>query len=177
MPTLAQEIHQVSNHSFAAPEVRKSFLARVENGDLTRDEKAGSHFCVYFLPYNPDLKKVFVVHHKKAGLWISPGGHIDRGENLLGALQREIKEELGINYQVPSGIQPFLLTITHIDNPMHPCQTHFDIWYVIRTDGSNFQVDPREFYDTRWLTITEARGLVTDLPNLQALNRVDNGVV
>jgi 8-oxo-dGTP pyrophosphatase MutT (NUDIX family) len=176
MSALEFEINNLINSSSITPEVRNIFLTRIREGSLTRDENTLSHLCVYFLPYNPSSKKVFLVHHKKAKLWLSPGGHIDKGESPLETLQREVKEELGFDYQASTQTQPFLFTTVSINNPVVPCKTHFDIWYGIRTDGSNFEIDPREFNETRWLTIVEARELVIDSSNLQALDIVENNL-
>lgn len=156
-------------------EVYNDYLERLEKGDLTRDEEAETHFCVYFLPYNSATKEVFIVHHKKSGKWLSPGGHIDKGEVLFEALNREIDEELGMKNFFNEAPKPFLFTVTHIEkNPVRPCKTHYDTWYLVPTDGSNFKIDPTEFFDTKWLTIDEARKLVIDGPNLSALRRVES---
>ena len=146
-----------------------NFLKRLEEGVFTRDENPQTHFCAYFLPYNAESKKVFIVHHKKSSLWLSPGGHIDKGEGLLETLNREIDEELGIKHFFQKAPSPFLLTITSIENKVQPCKTHFDIWYLVNTDGADFNVDPKEFHDTKWLTIDEAEKIVTDQPNRKAL--------
>lgn len=151
------------------PETFRGFKQRVEESAFTRDENPQSHFCVYFLPYNPATKEVFITHHKKSGLWISPGGHIDEGEKLLETLNREIKEELGMRSFFQEEQNPFLLSITPIENKTQPCKLHFDIWYLVETNGSNFQVDPTEFHDTKWMTILEAQKIVTDGPNKKAL--------
>lgn len=34
------------------------------------------------------------------GLWILPGGHVDRGEELTGAVRREVAEETGLNAEL-----------------------------------------------------------------------------
>ena len=168
-----QQIKDVIDQAICSPpEVHEMFLARIDDGKPTRDEEKASHFCVYFLPYNPDSKKVFIVHHKKSGLWISPGGHIDKGETPLEALAREMKEELGVTYEPSANSQPFLLTITPIENPVQPCKAHYDLWYSVRQDGGDFQIDAGEFHETRWLTVAEARELVTDPPNLKALENI-----
>jgi len=112
------------------------------------------------------------VHHKKSGLWLSPGGHIDGGETLLQALNREIDEELGIK-DFFAEARPFLLTITLIKNVILPCKEHYDVWFLLPTDGRNFNIDPTEFHETRWLAIDEARKLVTDAANVEALNAVE----
>ncbi|MFH1894468.1 MAG: NUDIX domain-containing protein [Patescibacteria group bacterium] len=150
----------------------KNFLKRLGESSFTRDENPQTHFCAYFLPYNVESNKVFIVHHKKSDLWLSPGGHIDNGEGLLDALNREIYEELGVKQFFQKAPSPFLLTITPIENKGQPCKTHFDIWYLVNTDGANFNVDPEEFHDTKWLTIDEAEKIVTDQPNRKALEIV-----
>src|SRR5665213_1066199 len=119
-------------------ETRVSYLKRLEEGAFTRDENPKTHFCAYFLPYNEKSRKVFMIHHKKSGLWLSPGGHIDKGEGLLETLNREINEELGVKSFFKELPPPFLLTITPIENTTQPCKTHFDIWYLVKTDGSKF---------------------------------------
>jgi 8-oxo-dGTP diphosphatase len=170
---LIDEIQKTAASQLYPPEIAKQFLTRAEVGNLTRDEEVQSHFCVYFLPYNPKTEQVFIVAHKKSGLWLSPGGHIDKGELLLETLKRELKEELGVEYNPVADLKPFLLTITPIENQNQKCKTHYDFWYGIPTDGSDFKVDPREFNETRWLSISEARKLVTDPPNLEALAKIE----
>ncbi len=173
MNNLYDYIKDEINSDICSEEVGKYFFKREKEGRLTRDENPTSHFCCYFLPYNPATKQVFIIHHKKSGLWIAPGGHIDKGENLMQALNREIQEELGVENKIKDKIRPFLLTITPVNNPVQPCKEHLDIWYRFQTDGSEFNVDLRVFLDTRWLSINEARKLITDLPNLQALDKME----
>lgn len=152
------------------------YVKRAKEGRLTRDENPQSHTCVYFLPYNSKTKQVFMIHHKKSGLWLSPGGHVDKGEDLLQALNREIEEELGIVTFFKKVVTPFLLTITPIENMVQPCKEHFDIWFLMKTDGSDFNVDPKEFHSAKWSTIPEAKVIVTDPANLNALDLVEKGV-
>ncbi len=150
------------------------YKQRVVEGLPTRDENPQTHFCAYFLPYDPKQKKVFIVLHKKAGLWISPGGHIDRGETLFEALNREIHEELGVKDFFKEEPAPFLLTTTPIENKIQPCKKHYDVWYLVPTDGSNFNVDPQEFLDTKWATLEEAKGLMKDPANIKAIEILEN---
>jgi 8-oxo-dGTP pyrophosphatase MutT (NUDIX family) len=172
--TLTEQIKQIAN-DFAQrePEVSKRYLERLEKGvALTRDDGGLYHFCVYFLPFNPKIKQVFIVHHKKADLWLSPGGHVDKGELLLEALNREIKEELGVANFFPELPKPFLISITPINNPAQPCKEHFDIWFLLETDGGNFNVDRREFHNTKWMGLDEAKNIITDEANLKAISLI-----
>lgn len=173
MKMLYDQISKIIDISICDSEkTHADFLKRLEEGAFTRDENPQSHFCAYFLPYNAKNKKIFIVHHKKSGLWLSPGGHIDKGEGLLETLNREIDEELGVKTFFKELPSPFLLTITPIENKVQPCKTHLDIWYLINTDGANFNVDPKEFHETKWLTVDEAEKIVTDSPNRKALEFV-----
>ena len=44
--------------------------------------------------------RVLLVHHKKLGLWLPVGGHINRNETPDEALLREIKEEVGLDAEI-----------------------------------------------------------------------------
>jgi 8-oxo-dGTP pyrophosphatase MutT (NUDIX family) len=106
------------------------FLDRLAEGNFTRDENPVTHFCVYFPPYNSKTQQVFIIDHKKSGLWLAPGGHIDRGEVPIQTLERELGEELGLIYHAPAGLKPFLLTITDIPEAQfsgQSCRVHYDI--------------------------------------------------
>lgn len=108
-----------------------------------------------------------VLHrHKRLGIWMQPGGHIDPGETPGTAALREATEELGLPVAHPEG-GPLLL---HLD--VHEAalgHTHLDLRYLlIGTDG-----DPHpplgESPDARWYGWDEARavadgGLVDALP-------------
>ena len=47
--------------------------------------------------------RVLLCRHEKPGkeYWLLPGGGVDSGESLLNALYRELREEVGIEDQVP----------------------------------------------------------------------------
>ncbi len=171
MTTFAEEIKSIVNTDIADAAVAERFLKRLEQGKFTRDEDSASHYCAYFLPYDPKTKRLFIIHHKKSGLRLSPGGYIDKDETLMQTLNRKIWEELEIKDRIKNEIKPFLLTITLVDNPKHKCREHLDVWYRFETDGSDFNVDPREFHASKWVTIDEARKLVTDKPNIEMLDR------
>lgn len=151
----------------------QDFVKRISKGNLTRDEDESTHFSVFFMPFNPVSREVFVVHHKKADLWIFPGGHIDKGESLLMTLNREIEEELGVKNQFKKLENPFILSITEIESPAQICDLHYDIWYLYKTDGRSFVVDPREFYETQWISVDKAREIVFDCHTLRAFDKLE----
>lgn len=176
MTDLASEIKSVIDKGISQESVILKFTKRLKEGSLTRDENPASHFCAYFLSYNKEIKKIFIIHHKKSGLWLSPGGHMDKGEDLMTTLNREIDEELGIKNKIEEKIKPFLLTITPINNSVQPCKEHLDIWYRIPMDKEEISASLSEFHASRWVTLSEARTLTTDKPNLEALEK-NGGVI
>ena len=44
----------------------------------------------------PERDEVLLTHHRKLGIWIQLGGHLDGGEDVLDAALREAREESGI---------------------------------------------------------------------------------
>jgi len=151
-------------------QVAREYEERITKGKLTKDENPVSHFCAYFLPYNPTTKQVLFGDHKKSGKWLSPGGHIDRGESLLETLNREIHEELGVGSFFEKRPMPFLLTITPIDRDPRKCRMHFDVWHLMETDGKDFNIDMTEYHEVKWLPISHAKETTTDAANQAALD-------
>lgn len=55
-------------------------------------------FTASALIFNGD--KVLLVEHKKLGVWLYPGGHIEQDETPEETLYREVKEETGLDVSV-----------------------------------------------------------------------------
>ena len=84
---------------------------------------------------------VVLLRHKRLGLWLQPGGHIDPGEAPWEAARREAEEETGlaIRFAAPGhdGVPP----LVHVD--VHPGgrgHTHLDLRYLV--DGGDADPDP-----------------------------------
>lgn len=154
-------------------EVKERFLKRLEKGKLSREENPKSHFCAYFLPHDPKSKKILLVDHKKAGTWLSPGGHLDPGEGPQETVLREIKEELGIEHK--ETLNPFTLTITKILGQKAKEVTgyyHYEIWYPLEMDEQEFVWDKREFNEVRWVGLEEALKLSQDPNTIEIVKRL-----
>lgn len=97
-----------------------------------------------------DGQSVLLHLHKRLGLWLQPGGHVDPGETPWDGAARETREETGID--IPASSE-----LAHVD--VHAGgrgHTHLDLRYVLRTP----RVDPKppdgESQDVRWFTWDEA---------------------
>jgi len=164
--------------TFPNSSVLLEFVSRAKKGQLTRDENPTTHFCVYFAAFDQKKEKVFIGHHKKSGLWIFNGGHIDKGETPEEALSREIGEEWGLEIDLKRIGEPKLFTITPIHNPTkQKCTKHYDIWYFVPVSQATFTPSKKnldtEFYTTGWYSIKDSRVMITDPNTLIALSEFE----
>jgi 8-oxo-dGTP diphosphatase len=81
-------------------------------------------------------------HVHLAGLWEFPGGKVEAGESLEGALLREILEELGMEIAVG----PEIFTIEH-DYPTKSVRLHFFNCTVVQGEPQ-----PLDVSDLQWVT-------------------------
>ncbi len=85
---LSQNLRQLLSQLIVSQIDKSKFLHRLTKDKLTRDENIKYHICIYFAAYDPVAKQVFIGSHKKSGLWLFNGGHIEKGETLLDSLER-----------------------------------------------------------------------------------------
>lgn len=176
---LAVELEKLlGGEKFVGDEVAEKFLKRVVEGDLTKQENPKSHFCTYFAAYDSNAKEIFIGHHKKSGLWLFNGGHIDGDETIKDCLIREIGEKWGLDGSNFKISPPTFFTITEIDNPTkQPCNFHFDLWCFLAIDKNNFKPSEanllEEFYEYGWKNLAEARNLMVHKNQLLAIDFVE----
>ena|SRR3989344_4132666 len=153
--------------------LQKDFLLRIQQGALTKAEDPIDHFGVFFWPYNQKTKQVFIVHHKKSGKWLAPGGHIEKGELPIDTVVREMQEELGFRPKRLT-LVPFMISITPVVYLYgYQCKIHYDIWFGISTSGGEFTVDPKEFHTTRWIDVVKVKEIFIDNANhMKALSKL-----
>lgn len=174
---LSKELEVLLDKCYSA-EVADIFRENIEHGGLVKERDPQRHLCVYFAACDFQSRKLFIGHHKKSGLWLFNGGHVDAGESLLETAQREIEEEWGLSSQLFKINQPALLTATDINNPTKQvCRLHLDVWYFIDVRQEEFAPDhlkiATEFYEARWLDLDQARKLITDKNTLVAVDFIE----
>ena len=112
-----------------------------------------------------------VLHlHKRLGLWLQPGGHIDADETPWDAALREVREETGLQ-TVPWPKRPPLVHVdVHDGGRGH---RHLDLRYLFFAGNDDPTPSEGESQDVRWFDWDEAiaiadAGLVGALRSMAA---------
>ena len=116
---------------------------------------------------------IVLLLHRRLGIWVQPGGHVDAGELPWEAAVREATEETGLPVR-PLADPPEL---AHVD--VHAASrghTHFDLRYVLDGGDGDPAPPPEESQQVAWFTWDEALaladpGLVGILPLLAGYGR------
>jgi 8-oxo-dGTP pyrophosphatase MutT (NUDIX family) len=101
-----------------------------------------------------------VLHlHKRLGLWLQPGGHVEEGESVAEAALREATEETGLAVAHPAG-GPRLV---HVDvHPGPKGHTHLDVRYLVEAPDADPAPGEDESPDVRWFPWEEAIAVADD---------------
>lgn len=122
-------------------------IFRIEKPDIPN-----KHLVSYFCLYDQNTKKILLVEHKKAQLWLPPGGHVDPGEHPNMTAVRECSEELNIEaiflVEAPIFVTSTLtvgLTAGHID---------VSLWYILEGNSQKkLDFDEKEFSSVKWFDL------------------------
>ncbi|MCP5507651.1 MAG: NUDIX domain-containing protein [Chlamydiales bacterium] len=112
------------------------------------------HLVSYFTLYDPKVNQLLLVNHKKALLWLPPGGHVEPNEHPSDTAKRELNEELGVH--LPLFVDdPIFLTVTET---VGVTAGHVDVslWYIFLADSScEYSYDLEEFSEIKWFGFDE----------------------
>ena len=113
--------------------------------------------------YVVDNAKVLLLHHKKIGMWLQPGGHIEDGELPHETAKREVKEETGVTprlnhkpdteYDEPAEDlpKPFHVNAHEIEDG----HWHCDFAYIFHAEQHGEATHEDEHHGTKWFTAQE----------------------
>ena len=156
------------------PNVSPQVVSQMEeylagNNIYTKKEGNKNHVNAFFLPFDKELGRIYLGHHKKADDWIPPGGHIEPGETPEEACIREMQEELSTTIK-KHDLELWNLSYKYIGRPQSGCVGHFDLWYLVHTSSNNnFGFDSREYYDAGWFALREGIAKITKNPDFATI--------
>ncbi|MEV3856997.1 NUDIX domain-containing protein [Streptomyces sp. NPDC050095] len=114
------------------------------------------HLVSYFVVFNESREELLLVAHRKAGLWLPSGGHVEPAEDPWDTVRRECREELRIDaVSSPlTGDRPLFVTVTPTRGPGP--HTDVSLWYVLQADTSQVtSFDEAEFDAITWLSLDQ----------------------
>ena len=155
--------------------IRNAVLARVgvDEREVRSIDSFIAHLDLLEHPFNEEANAVHVtgsaivigprgvvLHlHKRLGIWLQPGGHIEQGELPWDGALREAREEIGLDVVHPRA-GPDLV---HVD--VHPGprgHTHLDLRYLMFGPDDDPAPPPGESPDARWFSWDEAIGIADE---------------
>jgi 8-oxo-dGTP pyrophosphatase MutT (NUDIX family) len=118
-----------------------------------------------------DHASVLLVHHRKLGRWLQPGGHADGEADLLQVALREAREETGLaRLATRPGGDPLDLDIheipAHGDEPPH---LHLDVRFLLVAAAGETPRASEESTAVRWVP----RDRLGDFSDEESLHRME----
>ncbi len=122
-------------------------------------------YCFVATGYLVRDGKTLLIKHKKLGMWLPPGGHIDEGEHPDEAVLREVREETGLEAEFPFPPRPPVMNEGRVESLHEPQRVqieeipghnhHIDFIYYLRARPGAHVHRPEESDDIRWHTPEE----------------------
>jgi 8-oxo-dGTP pyrophosphatase MutT (NUDIX family) len=134
-------------------------------------DKASNHFTATGFVFN-EQAEILMIKHKKLGVWLPPGGHIDENELPCDAVVREIYEETGVRVSVVTAAQEVSIPADSCELPL-PMQillediegnglhNHIDMIYLCRAEISTLNPQESEIDGIGWFTLADVLKLDT----------------
>lgn len=135
-------------------QLRREFLARLDEGpDALRREGRPSHLTASGIVLDASRRSVLLVLHRKVGLWLQPGGHLEEGDRTLAAAAlREAVEETGVADLALRDDVP-----VHLDRHTAPCgaEHHLDVRFVLLARDGAVPLVSEESLDVAWFPLDD----------------------
>ena len=138
----------------------------------SRTQYGPGHLTSSAFVLSPDGAAVLLIFHRKLGIWIQPGGHIEPADgSLLAAAQREVSEEVGVTLEDPA-TSIFDVDIHAIPaRKAEPQHEHFDVRFCLRARSLTLATSD-EVVDARWVPLSQVAQVTADESVLRAVRKL-----
>lgn len=98
-------------------------------------------------------KKALLMHHKKLGIWLQPGGHSDGNPDTILVARREVEEETGLQDLDLISDQIFDIDLHAIPKTKkEPGHFHYDIRFLFQAKNPKSISKNHESLDLQWFS-------------------------
>lgn len=111
---------------------------------------------------------VFVENLSKKKVWTFPKGHPEKEEMDEQAALREVREETGWKCEIETPLMDVQYSFTRGSVKINKTVR----WFFMRPSEQVGKPQPEEILDTRWVTLDEAKKLLTYETDLKLLKRL-----
>jgi 8-oxo-dGTP pyrophosphatase MutT (NUDIX family) len=134
---------------------RMRALAGSEGSALSREHFDPGHFTASAFVVSPSAEHLLLVNHKKLGMWLQPGGHIEASDrDPVDAALRELREETGLN--------KFVVKSRLFDIDVHkipawgstPAHFHHDLRVLVQAASVDV-IGEDDVSEARWFPLSE----------------------
>ncbi len=127
-------------------------LLSVRERPFDRDGFTPGHLTASGFVVDRERSRVVLIHHRRLGIWIQPGGHVDaRDPSPEAAARREIAEETGL--AMLQLLEPALFDVDVHRYPARggePAHEHFDLRFAYLA-GDDWLRPNDEVHEARWV--------------------------
>lgn len=122
--------------------------------------RAARHFTASALVIGPSSDHVCLVHHRKLGRWLQPGGHVEASDqaDLVRTALREVREETGLEVELHATAPKPLDVDIHLipARAAAPAHEHLDVRFLTVAASTVARFDPSESLGVRWFSWQDA---------------------
>jgi 8-oxo-dGTP pyrophosphatase MutT (NUDIX family) len=124
-----------------------------------------AHLTASALVVDPADGRFVVLHHRKLGRWLQPGGHADGDDDLAAVALREAAEETGLDGLVVR-LPAIDLDVHEVRPPGESPHRHLDLRFVVVAPPGSAAAGPppgnHESQEIRWVAEADLAALDVD---------------